>query len=81
MIPDPMTAAGFMTERADFLFVYHTPSPRGNGWDIVLRIDGTYFDEHQAIEAAEGMRRWIDALDDVPNDGRDWSGGPPEWHR
>jgi hypothetical protein len=81
MMPDPLTAAGFLTERADFLFVYHTPSPRGEGWDVVIRIDGTYSEEHRAIEAAEGIRGWIDSLVDVPNEGRSWSAGPPEWRR
>jgi len=76
---DWKTAAGFLTERADFLYVYHVPSAMRDGWDVVLRVDGTYSDEADAIEAAEGMRQWIESLVDVPKDGRTWWKGPPEW--
>lgn len=78
---DLRTAAGFLTERADFLFVYQVPSPRGEGWDVVLRIDETYSDEKRAIAATQGMREWINLLQDVPNEGRSWAHGPPEWHQ
>lgn len=75
MSDDPRTAAGFLSERADFLYVYQA----GDGWDVVVRVDGTYPTEEDAIEAAEGIRHWLDMLEDVSMEGRIWWDGPPEW--
>lgn len=76
---DPwQTAAGFLSERRDFLHVYATPSVRGEGFDVVLRIDGTYTGRAMAEDAALGIREWIDNLADVRRDRRDWWNGPPE---
>jgi hypothetical protein len=61
---DLKTAAGFLTERADFLHDYHVPSAMRDGWDVVLRVDGTYSHEADAIEAADSRR--YTALDRVP---------------
>lgn len=70
-------AAGFLRERADFLHVYAVKSPGGSGWDVVLRIDGTYANRPDAEAAAEGIRERILRLDDVPPVGRIWWQGPP----
>ncbi len=70
------SAAGFLSERQDFLYVYAAPS-EGDGWDVVMRIDGTYFDEASAKVAAEGMRQWINGLKDVDKRNRAWWRGAP----
>jgi hypothetical protein len=77
---DLTTAAGFLAERADFLHVYAAPSVSGDGFDVVLRLDGTYADQELAQEAAGGMRQMIERLADVPRTGRTWWDGPP-WQR
>lgn len=71
------TAAGFLEERSDFLNVHVEPSISGEGWDVVLRVDGTYADRPGAEAAAEGMRDWINRLVDVPWRPRPWWNGPP----
>lgn len=71
------TATDFLTERRDFLFVFVVPSPRGTGFDVVCRMDGTYTDEESATEAADGIRRVMEDLTDVPMQGRQWWAGPP----
>jgi hypothetical protein len=76
--PAPMdTAAGFLQERRDFLHVYAAPSVSGSGWDVVVRIDGTYDSQANAEDAASGIRQMMEALKDVPMDGRTWWNGPP----
>lgn len=74
------TAAEFLTERRDFLYVYATKSASGQGWDVVVRVDGTYSSKVGAEGAAEGIREWMANLSDVPREGRDWWYGPP-WKR
>ena len=74
------TAAGFLSERRDFLYVYATRSVSGEGWDVVLRVDGTYTDKADAEGAAVGIRDWLAGLVDVRRDGRVWWDGPP-WQR
>jgi hypothetical protein len=71
------TAAGFLSERRDFLHVYATRSVSGEGWDVVLRVDGTYSDRADAVGAAVAIREWMDGLADVRRDGRVWWDGPP----
>ena len=34
-------------------------APRGDGYDVVLRLDGTYFDSHMAEWVAEDTRRSV----------------------
>jgi hypothetical protein len=72
-----MKAAEFLEERRDFVHAYATPSVSGEGWDVVLRIDGTYATEEDALEAAEGIRQQVLRISDVPNDGWTWLNGPP----
>lgn len=56
-------ASEFLSERSDFLDVYVVKD--NGGWDIVLRIDGTYFDESTARACAEGLRDGIRSIPDV----------------
>jgi hypothetical protein len=74
---DITTAAGLLEERADFLHVAVVPSVSGEGFDVVLRLDGTYSDREGAEQAAGGIRSMIEGLTDVPADRRTWSNGPP----
>jgi hypothetical protein len=76
MAPDLLTAAGFLTERQDLLYVYVVK--RGSGWDVVLRVDGTYHDRANAEDAAVDIRDWVSALTDVGKSDRLWWGGPPD---
>jgi len=73
------TAAGFLSERQDYLYVYASRS-QGDGWDVVMRIDGTYSDRADAEGAAQGIRQRIERLTDVRSDKRVWWNGPP-WKR
>jgi hypothetical protein len=54
--------AKFYKSRNGWLEVAKAPRLKGgNGWDIVLRIDGTYFDEAHAEEMVE---YWTQVLAD-----------------
>ena len=75
--PDLTTAAGFLSERRDFLYVSVVPSASGDGFDVVVRVDGTYSELAEAEDAALGIRRWIESLTDVDATGRVWWAGPP----
>lgn len=74
------TAASYLTERRDFLHVFVVPSPSGQGFDVVCRMDGTYSREVDALGAAEGVRSMMERLTDVPMQGRIWWKGPP-WEK
>lgn len=74
---DMSKAAGFLSERQDYLYVYAAPSMSGDGFDVVIRVDGTYDDQATAQEAAEGIRHWIEGLEDVDASRRVWWHGPP----
>ena len=76
---DVTTAAGCLTERQDYLYVYVADSP-GNGWDVVVRVDGTYPDRADAEGAAVHIRERLDSLTDVGRSKRHWWNGPP-WLR
>lgn len=61
------TSAGFLQERSDFLKVkvIHRPgwSPDPDeGWDVVLRLDGTYASPYDAEEAAQSIRQALEQL-------------------
>jgi hypothetical protein len=71
------TTSEYMTERQDFLYVYAAPSVAGSGWDVVLRIDGTYADRADAEAAAQEERSRIDALAGAGKARRYWWAGPP----
>jgi hypothetical protein len=71
------TASGFLTERRDFLHIAVVKSVSNEGWDIVCRMDGTYFDKVTAQAAADELRTRMEELVDVPMEGRKWWAGPP----
>jgi len=71
------TAAEYLSERRDFLHVGVAPSVSGEGWDVVIRVDGTYSDRAGAEAAVEDTRWRLEHLRDVSNDGRTWWDGPP----
>lgn len=73
---DTSTAAGFLSERHDFLYV-HVVKSAGDGWDVVVRIDGSYAERASAEGAAEGIRMMMDRLTDVDKTNRFWWDGPP----
>jgi hypothetical protein len=73
-----LTAREFLSERRDFLYVYAAPSESGTGWDVVVRIDGTYSEHADAEDAGGGIRQMFDMLVDVPRDRRTWWEGPPK---
>ena len=78
-VPDLKTAAGFLSERQDFLYVQVIASD-GDGWDVVVRVDGTYAERASAEAAAAGIRDLMDGLEDVEKSRRHWWHGPP-WRR
>ncbi len=57
------SAAEFFTERSDLLDVSVVRS--NGGWDVVLRIDGTYTYEEDAVAAADGMRDMVKMIPDI----------------
>jgi hypothetical protein len=71
------SAALFLTERADFLHLSVEPSVSGDGFDVVLRLDGTYAERELADAALEGIKHRIEELEDVPTGRRHWWEGPP----
>ena len=54
-------AANFLKSRRDWLRVQVAPAKEGKGWDIVLRIDGTYLDggEQSKQELVEFFAGWV----------------------
>ena len=72
------TAIDFINERRDFMYVYTAPSARGSGWDVVLRIDGTYADRELADHVAEYLRQRVLAIEGLNKSGIYWMQGPPE---
>jgi len=75
------TAAEFLNERRDFLYVYATPSVSGHGYDVVIRLDGTYSARRDAEDVAKFLRHErMEWITDFTSDGRDWWSGPP-WLR
>lgn len=76
---DTRTALGFLTERRDFFHVTVTPGCNGWGYDVVLRIDGSYSTKEAAEAAAEGMKEWIEGITDIPKDRwHNWVRAEPE---
>lgn len=81
------TLDDWIAERADFLHVHVVRSVGGSGWDVVLRIDGTYSDRAMAEEVAEMLRTEVrpmvvEAQDRSGSPARrelSWWAGPP-WH-
>lgn len=78
-LPDLNTCEGFLNERRDFLHVFVVPSP-GDGFDVVVRMDGSYTELQDAQEAAVGIQQWLGGLKDLRTDKRKWWNGSP-WQR
>ncbi len=55
-IPDIRTALGFMADREDSFRVFVVRSPVRPGWDVVLRVDGSYDTQEAAAHAARGIK-------------------------
>lgn len=73
----------FFDERADFLEVGVYPSLTQEGWDVCLRIDGTYAGLSSPLGATSGGTVWkTELLDALIADGidpkqlRHWNGIP-----
>ena len=58
----PETLTTFLRSRQSWFRVGVTPAEGGSGWEVVLRIDGTYATKRIALEAAEYLRDEIDRL-------------------
>jgi hypothetical protein len=71
------SAALFLTERTEFLHLSVEPSVSGEGFDVVLRLDGMYSDCELAEAALDGTKQRIEELNDVPGGRRQWWIGPP----
>ncbi len=65
---DIRTALGFMRDREDSFRVFVVRSPLGHGWDVVLRIDGSYDAQEAAVEAAQRMRALLLDVRDLDHD-------------
>lgn len=75
------TATGWLAERCDFLHVHAVRSVRGDGWDVVLRVDGTYAERADAEAVAAWLREAVtrgELLTDIPRERLAWWAGPPE---
>ena len=64
----------WLNNRRDFLHVYQVPSVSGQGWDVVMRVDGTYATYDLAEIAKDEMRDEISGM--IESVGRDWWDGP-----
>jgi hypothetical protein len=66
---DRETAAAFLDSRRDWMRVQVVPGwVGGQGWDVVLRIDGTYGERVDAERVAAAMKRKIESLSDITHD-------------
>lgn len=54
-----MTLRGFLEERADYLRVDVRPAVEDDGWDVCLRLDGTYAIEELATANANSIREQL----------------------
>ena len=64
-IADIRTALGFMTDREDSFRVFVVRSPVGPGWDVVLRVDGSYDSQEAATHAARGIKDMLLNVQDL----------------
>jgi hypothetical protein len=55
-IPDVRSALGFLIDREDYFRVFVVRDPSDGGWDVVLRVDGSYETQEIAAHAAERIR-------------------------
>jgi hypothetical protein len=59
------TAEEFLKERIDFLRIDVVQDPARKGWDILLRIDGSYSGQELALECADSMANWIENIEGI----------------
>ena len=64
-VPDIRTSLGFLTDREDSFRVFVTRSPLGHGWDVVLRVDGTYDTQEAAAHAAQRIKQMLLDVQDL----------------
>ncbi len=57
--PDIRTPLGFLRDREDYFRVSVVRSSVGHGWDVVLRLDGTYDAQEAAVLAAERVKEAV----------------------
>jgi hypothetical protein len=58
-IPDIRTALGFLADREDSFRVFVVRSALGHGWDVVLRVDGSYDTQEAAADAAKRIKQML----------------------
>lgn len=59
---DAETPAGFLASRRSWLQFFAVDRPDRNGWDVMLRVDGTYFSESVCTkeEMVAYFQGWLD---------------------
>ncbi len=67
-VPDIATPLGFLRDREDYFRVSVVRSPVGHGWDVVLRLDGTYDAQEAAVLAAERVKEMLLGVDGLDHD-------------
>ena len=64
-VPDIRTSLGFLTDREDNFRVFVARSPLGHGWDVVLRVDGSYDTQEAAAQAAQRIKKMLLDVQDL----------------
>ena len=64
-VPDIRTSLGFLTDREDNFRVFVVRSPLGHGWDVVLRVDGSYDTQEAAAQGAQRIRQMLLDVQDL----------------
>ncbi len=67
-IPDIRSADGFLQDREDYFRVSVVRSSVGHGWDVVLRLDGTYDTQEAAAIAAERVKEMLLAVEGLDHE-------------
>ncbi|HYM83280.1 MAG TPA: hypothetical protein VEY67_03930 [Candidatus Dormibacteraeota bacterium] len=66
--PDIRTASGFMADRQDYFAVSVVRSALGDGWDVVLRVDGSYDTREAATVAAKAIGKMLVEIRDLDHE-------------
>ena len=61
-IPDIRTALGFLADREDSFRVSVVRSALGHGWDVVLRVDGSFDTQEAAADASRRIKQMLLAV-------------------
>lgn len=67
-VPDIRTSLGFLTDREDSFRVFVVRSPLGHGWDVVLRVDGSYDTQEAAAQGAQRIKQMLLDVQDLNQD-------------